>query len=189
MFQFKALSLKKGLLTEQYTLNVSSGNDRKSTIMLTSTITGDFIVPSLNFSKSKLNFKYLWEKGVPMLPIAQTLEMTCGSSLPTNFSVKTSPPFSINQENFSLQPGKNANVRIDFDPGMKTDRISGLNNGKLQVIHLDHPHRDNIELIGELCFPNLTFETQQLNFGSILCETTKKMTIKIQNVSEMSFSY
>jgi len=27
------------------------------------------------------------------------------------------------------------------------------------VIHLDHPHRDNIELIGELCFPNLTFET------------------------------
>lgn len=42
---------------------------------------------------------------------------------------------------------------------MKTDRISGLNNGKLQIIHLDHPHRDNIELIGELCFPNLTFET------------------------------
>ena len=50
-------------------------------------------------------------------------------------------------------------VRIDFDPGMKTVRISGLNNGKLQVIHLDHPHRDTIELIGELCFPNLTFET------------------------------
>jgi hydrocephalus-inducing protein len=54
---------------------------------------------------------------------------------------------------------------------------------------MDHPHRDMIELIGELCFPNLTFETQNLNFGSILCETTKKMNIKIQNVSEMSFSY
>jgi hypothetical protein len=38
--------------------------------MLTSTITGDFIVPSLNFSKNKLNFRYLWEKGVPMMPIS-----------------------------------------------------------------------------------------------------------------------
>ena len=80
-------------------------------------------------------------------------------------------------------------MTIDFDPGMKTDRVSGLNHGKLAVVHADHPHCDNIELIGELCFPNLTFETQHLNFGSILCETTKKMNIKIQNVSEMSFSY
>lgn len=62
--------MKKGILTEQYTLNVSSANDRKSNVMLTSTITGDFIVPSLNFSKNKLNFKYLWEKGVPMMPIS-----------------------------------------------------------------------------------------------------------------------
>ena len=36
MFQFKALSMKKGVLTEQYTLNVSGSNDRKSTVMLTS---------------------------------------------------------------------------------------------------------------------------------------------------------
>lgn len=112
-------------------MNVSSANDRKAVPLLTSTITGDFIVPSLNFSKQKLNFKYLWEKGVPMQPISQVLEMTCGSSLPTNFVLKTNPPFSISQESFSLQPGKNASVRIDFDPGMKTDRISGLNNGKL----------------------------------------------------------
>ena len=124
-----------------------------------------------------------------MEPISQLLEMTCGSSLPTNFMLKTAPPFSISQDNFSLQPGKNAHVTIDFDPGMKTDRVSGLNHGKLAIIHADHPHRDTIELIGELCFPNLTFETQTLNFGSILCETTKKMNIKIQNVSEMSFSY
>lgn len=69
---------------------MSSANDRKSNVMLTSTIVGDFIVPSLNFSKNKINFKYLWEKGVPMMPISQTLDMTCGSSLPTNFSLKTS---------------------------------------------------------------------------------------------------
>ena len=70
MFQFKALSMKKGLLTEQYTLNVSGSNDRKSTVMLTSNIAGDFIAPSLNFSQQKLNFKYLWEKGVQMEPIS-----------------------------------------------------------------------------------------------------------------------
>lgn len=66
-----------------------------------------------------------------MVPINQALDMTCGSSLPTNFQLKTQPPFSLSQESFSLQPGKNANVTIDFDPGMKTDRVSGLNYGKL----------------------------------------------------------
>jgi hydrocephalus-inducing protein len=93
------------------------------------------------FSDRKLTFKYKWEKDVPFAPIAKTLEMTSGSALPLNFSLKVVPPYFVDQENIILQPGKAAKVRVDFDPSFKSDRVSGVLNGKITVVHNDHPHR------------------------------------------------
>ena len=72
------------------------GNERKSNVLYTTTIEGDFIKPTLVCSEKKLFFKYSWEKNIPFMPISKTLEMTCGSSLPVNFSLKCGAPFSIN---------------------------------------------------------------------------------------------
>lgn len=105
------------------------------------TIEGEFIQPTLIFNEKKLNFKYKWEKDVHFSPISKTLEMTSGSALPLNFTLKVQPPYFVDQDNLILQPGKSAKVRIDFDPSYKSDRVSGIVNGKMTIVHHDHPHR------------------------------------------------
>ena len=88
-----------------------------------------------------------------------------------------------------MLPGKVAQVRVDFDPGYKTDRRNGEIEGKLIISHIDHPHRDQIDLVGSLNFPNITLDTNLINFGSILNDTTKKMILFMRNVSEMRIDY
>ena len=68
-------------------------------------------------------------------------------------------------------------MKVDFDPGLKYDRVSDKIKSKLQIIHIDHPHKEFVELIGEVCFPNLKFERNSINFGSILNDTSKRVTI------------
>ena len=43
--------------------------------------------------------------------------------------------------------------------------------------------------MGEVCFPNVKLASDMINFGSILNDTTKKITIGMQNVSEMPLNY
>ena len=78
---------------------------------------------------------------------------------------------------------------MDFDPGLKSDRLSDKLPGKIQVHHLEHPDKDHVDLLGEVCFPNLELQKRILNFGSILNETSKKQVIWIKNVSEMALNY
>jgi hydrocephalus-inducing protein len=54
---------------------------------------------------------------------------------------------------------------------------------------MDHPQRDNVDLVGILAFPNLQLETNMINFGSILNETSKKIIITMKNISEMPLNY
>lgn len=65
------------------------------------------------------------------MPIPKNLDITCGSELPTNFEIKTQSPFSISKNTFALLPGKSAGLRVDFDPGLKYDKVSGLIKSKL----------------------------------------------------------
>ena len=189
MFQFRAYSAKKGTVTEGYQLLTQIGNDRKSSLLLETNLVGEFISPTLTFSESKMHFKYTWQRGVPSSLISRNLEISNISQLPTNFNVKVTAPFSINKDSFSLIPGRSAVLKIDFDPSLKADRVSGFSRNKLQIVHVDHPQRDYINLLGEVCFPNLKVESNLINFGSIMNETSKTISLNIQNVGEMPLTY
>jgi len=191
MFQFRAYSNKKGTITEYYQLFHQIGNDRKQNLLYDTVLTGEFVDPTLSFSENKMHFKYTWQKDSEVAAnlITKEFSITNVSQLPTNFSLKVLPPFSISKDHFSLIPGRSSTLTISFDPSLKADRVSGLSKNKLQVVHLDHPHRDYINLVGEVCFPNLKLETNLINFGSIMSETSKTTAFHVQNVGEMPLSY
>jgi hydrocephalus-inducing protein len=56
-------------------------------------------------------------------------------------------------------------------------------------VHIEHPHREYVDCVGEVCFPNLSLETNLINFGSILNDTSKKIIINVENTSEMALYY
>jgi len=80
------------------------------------------------------------------MPIPRPLDISNIGNLPTTIYLKIFPPFSCNTENLTLPPGQKETINIDFDPGMRQDRMSGINESKLQITHKGHPQKDNVEL-------------------------------------------
>ena len=152
-------------------------------------MTGNFIKPELGFSENKLDFKYLWEKGIASKPITRQLSVSNTGPLPTTVQLRIEPPFMCATERLTLASTEAETVSIDFDPGMKSDRLSDKIAGKLTVVHMNHPHRDNVTLSGEVCFPNLEILPPNIDFGCILNDTSKKKFLKLKNVSEMAVNY
>ena len=189
IFEFFSNSPTAGNISENLTCTSIVGNERKEKVVFECNLKGQFIDPFLQFSENNVFFKYIWQKGVSIEPLSKELEITCVALLPANFLLKCAPPFSINREKFSLEPGKSESLRIDFDPGHKYDKTSGQAIQKLQIIHQDHPQKDSIELIGEVCFPNLRMETSVVDFGCILNDTTKKVYMKMTNCSILDVIY
>lgn len=188
-FEFTANSVNAGLQKEVLVCTSLVGSERKERTIYECTLKGNFIDPLLKFSENTLYFKYIWEKDVQVEPLTKDLIITSISELPTNFLIKCSPPFSMQKERIILDPGQSEIVRVDFDPGHKIDRISGQSAQKLMIIHQDHPQRDNVDLIGEVCFPNLRLDTNLIDFGCILNDTSKKVYMKMKNNSILDVKY
>lgn len=49
-----------------------------------------------------MNFKYVWERNVPTSPLEKELILTSTATLTMNFTLKTSMPFSLSEENHYL---------------------------------------------------------------------------------------
>lgn len=73
------------------------------------------------------------------MPITKALDITNGGPLPTAINLKIDPPFSCAAEKLTLAPQKSETIKIDFDPGMKQDRLSDNISGKLNISHIGHP--------------------------------------------------
>jgi hydrocephalus-inducing protein len=101
-FRFVAMSQKKGKITEEFNLLSQVGNERQANQLKAMLIEGEFTQPNLIYSEKKIHFKYVWEKNVPTLPLEKVLELTSGSTLPLDFHLKVSPPFSVSEENHYL---------------------------------------------------------------------------------------
>jgi hydrocephalus-inducing protein len=123
------------------------------------------------------------------MPIQRPLQISNIGDLPTTVTLKIVPPFSCNSEVLTLPPGHKETINIDFDPGMRQDRMSGVNESKLQITHKGHPQKDFVELFGEVCYPNLNITPPTINFGTILNDTSKKRYITMTNISEMVCTY
>ena len=77
-----------------------------SSVLFNTMIEGEFIKPSLTFSKKSLNFRYLWSPNNLPEVFNQNLEITNTGNLPTNFFLNIDKPFAIDDKPISLNPRK-----------------------------------------------------------------------------------
>mmetsp|Transcript_8825 Transcript_8825/g.8169 ORF Transcript_8825/g.8169 Transcript_8825/m.8169 type:complete len:356 (+) Transcript_8825:308-1375(+) len=123
------------------------------------------------------------------MPITKQLDISNAGPLPTTISLKIDQPFSCATEKLILASGKTEQIKIDFDPGMKQDKLSDNISGKLNISHDKHPWKDSVILQGEVCFPNLSILPPNIDFGCILNDTSKKNYLTLTNISEMNVTY
>lgn len=76
------------------------------------------------------------------MPITKELSIKNMGPLATTINLKIDQPFSCPIEKLTLEKDASDVIKIDFDPGMKQDRLSDHINGKLTISHDGHPHKD-----------------------------------------------
>lgn len=189
MFQIRAYSTDSGKIAETFSLTSAIGAERKSEVFSTSIIDGEFIKPTVLFSKKAVCFKYVWMKDEVAAPMSQELEVECAGPLPVNFGVMVDWPFTVSPDSMALLPKKKGMLKIDFDPSQKKDRISGHFAEKLYVKHNRHPKNDTIDVTAEFCFPNLTLEPEEVDFGTVMNDTSKKLFLNLKNTGQIAASY
>ncbi|CAE7232354.1 Hydin [Symbiodinium sp. CCMP2456] len=105
------------------------------------------------------------------------------------FFIKVQPPFYVNIDTCYLRSGETLEIRVEFDPAYKVDRVCGTVKQKLTIVYQDHPQRDHVNLVGEVIFPNLTLSNNKLDFGSVLNETSKQLTITMANPNALPVNF
>jgi hydrocephalus-inducing protein len=188
-FQFTACCPNPGRVNEVLLCQEFAGNDRKGQTAFRSQLCGDFVAPLLSLSMTTIEFKYQWQKDKPIAPMYQVLGITNVSKLDVKFHLKVQPPFGVNIESFFLKPQEMKEVRVEFDPCFKVDRVCGVVKQLLTVVYMDHPQKDSVNLVGEVVFPNIALSQDRLDFGSVLNDTTKQLSITISNPGVLPLDY
>ncbi|TMW60398.1 hypothetical protein Poli38472_000440 [Pythium oligandrum] len=190
VFVFKGLSMRAGGISEELVCETRVGKEKNNKVAFVTEICGDFVEPKLNPSVSSLQFEYIHiPPGRDIPRQSQPLSLTNVCALPLTFTMRTQPPFSLDCWEAELEPGEKVDFTVEFYPGYKDDHQCRVIQGKVAIAYLGHPQRDSVELIGDISFPNLSFETTKIDFGCTLNDTQKSLTVVVTNVSKVETAF
>lgn len=160
-----------------------TSNAKKSRIIFDFRAVADLQTPLLEFNASRLDFEYSFVHGVPARHIVQKLTVTNKSLLQLNFdlTLPQQTPFAVVPSSCVLDSGMITEVEVSFDPDWYKDSLSKTSNAALEVVIKNNPKRHRLEMQGTCHFPNLSFATDAIDFGSILVGTMSRKSFTVAN--------
>ncbi|PAA50321.1 hypothetical protein BOX15_Mlig000423g3, partial [Macrostomum lignano] len=157
----------------------------------------DFVNPMVRFSSPQLYFRVEKLQHEELECLTQPLSLENVSGLQLHCRISVSYPFQLVasdsglslETSVTLEIGDSLDLRVQFDPSYKTDLHSRVAGEFLTVEYREHPHVDRVPLRGEVHFPNLAFEKDQVNFGCILNHTEVTRYLNVTNTSPLPVTY
>ncbi|KAK1936582.1 Hydrocephalus-inducing protein [Phytophthora citrophthora] len=189
VFIFKGLSSTAGLLQEELVCETRVGKEKVSKVAFVTAIRANFVDPKLTPTSSLLSFEYIHHPGNQITTQTQPLSLTNACELPLSFTLRTQTPFALDCWEAVLQPGEKVDLNVEFYPGFKDDYTCRVINGKVLVSYTGHPQKDSVDLLGDISFPNLSFEMTKIDFGCTLNDTQKSISMNVTNVSKVDTSF
>jgi hydrocephalus-inducing protein len=111
------------------------------------------------------------------------------SKLPLQFTVKATSPFSVEPSALSLQPGESAPLVFSFDPDFRHDLVSQSIKQRCLISYPDNPQKDWLELSGIIDFPNLLFDATCVDFGCVLMDSMRRVSVGMSNPGRVPVEY
>jgi len=187
-FTIIGLSPKEGFVSQKILGKVSV--DRNQMLAFEMLVDSTFVNPLLQMSKPQLSYNWTYTHESPFpYPLQESVTVTNVSKLSLSCIIKTSIPFSCHPEDVFLEPGKSAVINVSFEPGWKGDHCSVVAEGKLQFSYKEHPQKDNLSLVGNVVFPNLSIAQKSVEFGTILSDTSKRNLLRVVNDEPIEVTY
>ncbi|XP_036202709.1 hydrocephalus-inducing protein homolog [Myotis myotis] len=187
------------MVREKLVCHAIIGAQRERSLVMTVDVMCEFIAPLIQLSTKKLVYRLEKKPQTVLQPDYQPLVMKNISTLPVNVLLSTSKPFFICDTEQSLLPlipepikleiGEEKNLLVKFDPTHKCDLNNWVAEETLAIRYLEHPQVDSLNLRGEVHYPNLSFETMDLDFGCILNDTEVIRYVPITNCSPLAVKF
>eukprot|EP00930_Biecheleria_cincta_P015308 TRINITY_DN12810_c0_g1_i1.p1 TRINITY_DN12810_c0_g1~~TRINITY_DN12810_c0_g1_i1.p1 ORF type:complete len:5041 (+),score=1000.88 TRINITY_DN12810_c0_g1_i1:126-15248(+) len=189
-FTFMAVSPTPGFVEDELicTETLDKGGGAGKQIFRTQ-LKATFVAPQLRLSCNKIEFEFLWDKNKPIASMSESFTLENTGPLEVRFTVQVVYPFSTDIEEGAVPPNGTQDVVVDFDPGYKVDRKSGTIRQRMIIQYDDHPATNTVELIGKVVWPNLELDTNKLDFGTVLNNTSRKLEVKMTNPTVLSVAY
>jgi hydrocephalus-inducing protein len=86
-------------------------------------------------------------------------------------------------------PKRTETIRISFNPNIYDAKISTKVQESLYIRYNGHPKNQKLDVFAEFCYPNIKLEKSEIDFGTVMNDTSKKQTLKIFNDSEINVQY
>lgn len=180
-FTLTGLSFLPGKMQSFLSLSELVGNERKPKSVASLEVRALFVPALLQLTPSSLNFSYQWSEQQPPYAIEQNLQLINISPLPIKARFISQHPFHINPDHFELAAGESTNADVSFDVAFRADRACSNIRRQLTIHYEGHPFEDQLEVFGEVIFPNLTLSHSALDFGTVLNCTTKTLNLTLSN--------
>jgi P pilus assembly chaperone PapD len=188
-FIVRGLTTATGQIEEVLQCAAVAANGKPGKPFIESKVCATFIQPLIEPSKPELAFTYVYEERTPTDAQTQTVTFTNVSLLPLTLVLRCSQPFSLASSEFQLEPKASKVVAVTFDPGFSSDRQSRSYEKKLNISYREHPQKDALILRGETCFPNVEFDMTVGDFGCVLNDSSRTLSLNITNPSRVAVYY
>ena len=171
-------------------LQCKSAIGKANKVVFDVNIHADVARPLLEFSSDRVEFYYQYTpETFPPEVQHKPLTVRNVSKLPLTFTMKPGHPYVLERSEWTLAPEETGTTTITFDPNCRGDRLTMTFPAKIGITYSDNPQKDSVELYAEVHYPNLSFDHQMVNFGSVLNDTTKRMYCMVKNVSIVDAVY
>ncbi|XP_037371987.1 hydrocephalus-inducing protein homolog isoform X2 [Talpa occidentalis] len=183
------------IVQEKLVCHAIIGAQKGKSFVMTVNIICEFVEPIIQLSTKQLIYRLEKKPNTVLEPNFQPLALKNTSTLPVNVLLSTGGPFFICETDKSLLPltpepikleiDEEKNLLVKFDPSYRNDLNNWVAEETLTIKYVEHPQVDSLSLRGEVHYPNLSFETMELNFGCILNDTEVIRYININNCSPL----
>ncbi|XP_049719569.1 hydrocephalus-inducing protein homolog isoform X3 [Elephas maximus indicus] len=183
------------IVKEKLVCHAIIGAQKRKSLVMTVNVICEFIAPLIQLSTKQLIYRLEKKPNTLLEPNYQPLAIKNISTLPVNVLLSTTGPFFICETDKSplpitpkpikLEIGGEKNLLVKFDPSYRNDFNNWVAEEILAIKYVEHPQVDSLSLRGEVHYPNLSFETMELDFGCILNDTEVIRYITITNCSPL----
>ena len=184
------------LVTETLLCYALIGKLTTKHLLLESKISIEFIQPLIRFSPDQLTFSCVQNDKGRLQRKSTSLSLLNVSSLSLRASLLLPLPFTfLSGDNLSsdlqleFETHETKEVTVLFDPNTREGKHSYQVEDELSVRYAEHPSKDSFPLLGSVHYPNLSFSSQVIDFGTILNDTDTLHTIRIQNTSPLQVNF
>ncbi|XP_048648423.1 hydrocephalus-inducing protein homolog isoform X1 [Marmota marmota marmota] len=183
------------IVKEKLVCHAIIGAQKGKSLVMTVTVICEFIAPLIQLSTKQLLYRLEKKPNSALEADYQPLAIKNISTLPVNMMLSITRPFFICETDKSPLPTTSEPITLDideekhllvkFDPTYRNDFNNWVAEEVLAIRYLEHPQVDSLNLRGEVHYPNLSFETMEVDFGCILNDTEVIRYITVTNYSPL----